>query len=436
MRSKTLLLFILTFLLVQTVAFPEGDENQYVTKIQSLEDSYQKSQNANLEKQLAQAYLDYAHFLKEEKRYKEAKDYSGMAKSLGADVPDAEEEIPEEPAPIAQPALEPMPNPEGFLMQRGIVYNLLESGANAYKEKNYSLAEEQMKKALERDPSNKFAHELLGDIYYLTQNLPEAKVHWEKALSAENMQRVNIKLAKLKKEMPVESKLKSAEEEHFIIRYDRTQKEYSSYQLKTILRESYKTIYQDMGAPLEEKTIVLLYDPEVFNKSVKTEHWSGALFDGKIRVPMKGGEEKNLEGSREFKKLVQHELCHVFVFEIAGKNVPLWVHEGLAQYEENKIIPVNTDLFRATLNSGKYYKISQLNLGSKLFKDDKSILLFYQESYIVMNYLIKQYGFYKVREMLKAIQKGDSFDSAFLSTFNLSPDEMDKKWIIWADKNL
>ena len=379
MRKRTFIFFVSVFLLIQSSVFPEGDKNKYVS--------------------------------------------------------DLKQDVPVEGESASKPGRTVLPNPDGFLIQRAIIYNLLESGANAYKEKNYSLAEEEMKKVLELDPSNKFAHELIGDIYYLTQNLSEAKSHWQKSLSAENIQRVNSKLAKLQKEMPVESKLKSAEEEHFIIRYDRTQKEYSSYQLKTLLREAYKSIYQDMGTPLEEKTVVLLYDPDVFNKSVRKEHWSGALFDGKIRVPLKGEEDKKLGGSKEFRKLIWHELGHVFIYEIGGKNVPLWVHEGIAQYEENKIIPVNTDLFRAFLKSGKIYRISQLSLGSKLFKDNQTILLFYQESFIVMKYLIKQYGFYKVRELLKSIRKGENFDSAFISTFNLSPDEMDKKWLAWAGKN-
>lgn len=438
MRNKNFICFLLCSVLAQGIAFPDTDEDKFISRIQSLESSYQISQNQELEKQLAKVYLDYAAYLKAQQRVKEARDYSAMAKTLGADVPESDL-AQKEAVPVisaATLAAMPAPSPDGFAMQKAIVYHLFEDGIAAFKEKNYPLAEEQMNKVLKENPSNKYAHELLGDICYLTQRLNEAKAHWQQAMTRENMERINIKLSKVQKEIPVESKLKIADEEHFLIRYDRTQKEYSSYQLKTILREAYRSIYQDLGASLEEKIVVLLYDPEVFDTSVKTEHWSGALFDGKIRVPLKAGEETNEEQVNGLKKLIWHELGHVFVYEIGGKDVPLWMHEGIAQYEEDKIVPVPVETFQNLKAAGKIFSFSQLSLGSKLFEDDQSILLFYQESFLIMKFLIKRFGFYKISKLLKAIANGESMDSAFLSVLNLSPNELDRQWQVWQRQNV
>ena len=458
MARKTFIFLFIFSLLLQGISLPEESDSQsssnpeadYVARIQSLEASlYAHTQNATLEKELAQAYLDYSKFLINQDRQKEARDFLDMAKTLGVEQSKTallESEMEKKPIPAGADAKkeERLPeailpqgtNPDAFFMGKAIVYQLFKEGVEAYKDKNYSLAEEQMKRVLEYDPQNKYAHELLGDISYQTQNLEKAKYHWERAMTSQNMNRVRSKLSKLEKEIPVETQLKSANEEHFLIRYDRTQKEYSSYQLKSMLREAYKVIYRDLGVPLSGKIVVLLYDQEVFDRAVKPRHWSGALFDGKIRIPLAKGDENKPATSRFLKKLIRHELSHVFVYEIGGKNVPLWMQEGIAQYEENRVSRILIDNFHDAFARGKIFSITDLERGERLFKDDKSVLTFYQESFLYITFMNKRYGFYKVREILKAIGKGETFDSAMVLVLNISPEDLDQQFHSWVKTDL
>ena len=446
--------FLLLSILITSNCFPDqasaDREKEFINRIQNLENAiYQNTQNSTLEKELAQAYLDYGSFLTEEKRFKEARDYVGMAKGLGADsfqTNDLKVKLEGESGSSVLVAREenmdkaiPLPeakNLDEFLTSKTIVYHLFGEGIKAYKDKNYALAEEHMKRVLEHEKGNKYAHELLGDTYYQTQNLQKAKFHWKRAMTSENMARVRQKLDKVSKEIPLESGLKTTEGEHFIVRYDESQKEYSSYQLKEILREAYRDIYQDFSVPFSGKIVVLLYDRNVFDKSVKPMHWSGAFFDGKIRIPFSSDNENNLEKNRELKRLVLHELSHVFVYEVGGREIPLWLQEGIAQYEENKIVQISLIPFKKALSRNETYTLRQLEQGEALFKDNQSIVVFYQQSFLFVKFLVKQYGFFKLREILKTMKGDEKFDSAIDLVLNISPGELEQQWKSWLKTNL
>ena len=54
--------------------------------------------------------------------------------------------------------------------------------------------------------------------------------------------------------------------------------------------------------------------------------WSGGLFDGRIRLPIRGG----LADRREFERVLTHEYVHALVHSVAAGGVPAWLNEGLA----------------------------------------------------------------------------------------------------------
>lgn len=61
--------------------------------------------------------------------------------------------------------------------------------------------------------------------------------------------------------------------------------------------------------------------------------WTGALFDGKIRIPF-----NVLQDWPKHKSTLAHELAHAFVHEISQQSrlqVPIWFDEGIAQIAEN-----------------------------------------------------------------------------------------------------
>jgi hypothetical protein len=60
--------------------------------------------------------------------------------------------------------------------------------------------------------------------------------------------------------------------------------------------------------------------------------WSGALNDGRIRVPVEGLTTM----TDELARVLKHELTHSFVGQKTGGRCPVWLQEGIAQYMEGK----------------------------------------------------------------------------------------------------
>ena len=62
-----------------------------------------------------------------------------------------------------------------------------------------------------------------------------------------------------------------------------------------------------------------------------------AMYDGKIRLP---SVDDNTDLTT-FQSLMVHEYTHALVYYLAGPKCPIWLNEGLAQIQENTVIPVS-----------------------------------------------------------------------------------------------
>ena len=71
---------------------------------------------------------------------------------------------------------------------------------------------------------------------------------------------------------------------------------------------------------------VVLYTDEQFRDITRSPTWAGGVFDGKIRVPMRGA----LNDPRQLEKVLAHEFTHALIKSLAPRGVPTWVDEGLA----------------------------------------------------------------------------------------------------------
>jgi len=425
----------------------DQQEESLIKEIRGLEDLvYKSNYKKEFEFELANKYMEYSEYLIQMNRFKDAKEYLDIVQGLGVGGGKYEQlkqlvalnKISnKKQKKIKKQSLKEMISSRGlskkesaaFIIEKQAVYTLFKKAIQYFEDKNYSLAEGEAKQILEYDPSNKYAHEMLGDIYYSTQDLDSANFHWKQSITRENLVRVNKKLNKLKKEIPFEKQLKKTDEEHFIIMYANTEAEYSSYELKELLREAYRAIYQKFGVSVKGKTVVLMYEREVFENSVRTSHLTGALYDGKIRMPLLSSEVRQSE--KEMKRLIWHELSHVFIHQMAGSNVPLWLNEGIAQVIESDVSLVKPQLFWSAYYQNRLLSMKELNKGRKLFDSSEVTALFYQQSYMFIQYLKERYGFYKIVELLKELRKTPDIEAAFLAVFNSSLNQVDKRWKVW-----
>jgi hypothetical protein len=96
------------------------------------------------------------------------------------------------------------------------------------------------------------------------------------------------------------------------------------------LDAAYWRIGRAIGAFPSNSITVTLYTEQQFRDLTQAPEWSDGIYDGRIRVPVKGARQ-NLQ---QFDRVLTHELTHAMVSSLAPRGVPAWLHEGLASYFE------------------------------------------------------------------------------------------------------
>ena len=111
-----------------------------------------------------------------------------------------------------------------------------------------------------------------------------------------------------------------------------------------------------------------------------------------------------------------HELTHLIFRDIAGKNtIPLWLNEGLANYEAS-VTSVSNELLAKYIKEGAHILLGDLLRIGTYPEGKKMRELFYAQSEKLVEFLITQHGRKKFRRFCDLILKDKSFkDSLFIS---------------------
>lgn len=295
-----------------------------------------------------------------------------------------------------------------------------------FQKQEYELARQTVLEALKQDSTNAYAYELLGEIYYMQQKLKDAKENYQISYALQPRPEVLEKIEKLIKETQVETKFSTYTEEHFIIKYHDNDKVVEGFELRELLRETYRQISQDFAHYLTYQIVVMLYEDEEFKAITGRPHWSSGLYDGKVRMPVKKG--KSIDA--ELRALTRHEVTHAFVAAISKQSAPAWINEGIAVYEENKERKVDLLIFRSAIKTHTLIPVDQLMSQSHLeaMTDTSEVALFYQESFHLVDYLAARYGMFQVKQMLQKFTNDKTSDEVIREVLQISTEKLESEW--------
>lgn len=150
------------------------------------------------------------------------------------------------------------------------------------------------------------------------------------------------------------------------------------------------------------KILVLFYNPNDFLQLNKP-YWASGYFDGKIRVNI------NLLNKGITKNILVHELTHSIITLAGGYNIPIWFHEGAAQYYEynkNMNFLVTDELLQ------NFIEIKKIE-NSFNSLDEKNANIAYIESLFLFKFIIERYGANVINDLLREFKSRDSFDNIY-----------------------
>jgi len=264
------------------------------------------------------------------------------------------------------------------------------------------------------NPNSADAYTVLGYVQFSADRTQDAVRSWQRSLALRPDTVVQQYLAKAQREATTEADFSQKESSHFTLRYEGKQ---SSDQLRRELVATLESEYDDMvrqlGVAPRASIPVILYTEQAFFDVTQAPSWSGAVNDGKLRIPISGVSSMTADLAR----VLKHELAHSFVNQASNGRCPTWLNEGVAQAVEGKSLASDGrrigQLFRAQ-HAIPYNMLE----GSFMRFNNLEAVVAYDESLAAVEYINETYGMSDVERILERIGQGSSAEAALRTTIH------------------
>jgi len=263
-------------------------------------------------------------------------------------------------------------------------------------------------------PNSADAHSLLGYVFFNSEKTKQAIAEFRRSLELRADAGVQALLERAEREASAEAGFGEQASGHFTMRYEGGQ---AAPALRRAIIDTLEAHYNDLvrefGIAPRQNIVVSLYTGQAFFDVTQAPAWSGAEYDGKLRIPVEGLDSVTGELSR----VLKHELAHAFIAQLTRNRCPMWLNEGIAQAVE----PQSTARHGPAL-ARMFARNAQLPLnaleGSFTSLDGRAAAVAYAESLAAVEYIVHTYGMSDIVRLLQRIGEGASTESAMRSVIH------------------
>lgn len=269
-----------------------------------------------------------------------------------------------------------------------------------------TTAQHALERALALAPGLTAASLLLGDILYRGSDIEGALRVYEEALRrAPADATLGARVDTLRREASVHSAYFASHGARFTVLFEGPADEALASRALEILEAAYWRVSTALAIYPEQIITVILYTQEQFRDITRSPQWAAGVYDGRIRVPVRGA----ADDVRELERVLIHEFTHALVQAVAPRGVPVWLHEGLAVgFEPTGSGWADAELARSTTR----LPLSRLAGSFAALSTDHARLAYAQSAAIVAA-LFERGSTAAVGAVLQDIARGDPFAVAF-----------------------
>ena len=180
----------------------------------------------------------------------------------------------------------------------------------------------------------------------------------------------------------------------------------------------YQAIASDLGYSRydnfwqwEDRAKIYIYrDHEAFLKATGKQFWiHGTAFYEKREIVSYKWEQGFLD------VLLPHELCHLIFRDFIGfkGQVPLWLDEGVAQWEEVRRRKGDIEMVKGLIARKEYLPLEELmRVGPESEKDPVLSAKLYSQAATLVGFLMEKYGPSRFVSFCRELRDGKSVDAA------------------------
>jgi len=140
-----------------------------------------------------------------------------------------------------------------------------------------------------------------------------------------------------------------------------------------------------------------------------------------------------------FEVTLKHEMCHLLLgSNIPDDRLPRWLNEGFCQWVTGGIGELMVGDSKPNLNKASLsHRLIPLASLSRIFPIDRDqLILAYEESKSIVEYIVTEYGQGDVVDILNYLKDGDTIDESIRKALSISLDELEKRWILHLQKRI
>jgi len=269
-------------------------------------------------------------------------------------------------------------------------------------------------RAVRATPDSPDAQAMLGFVLFASDHTADAMQAWKKSLKLRPDLAISQYLAKAERETSAESDFSQHESSHFNLHFEGKQtSEGFRRDLLATLESDYDDLVRDLGYSPHNTIVVTLYTEQAFFDVTRAPSWSGAVNDGKLRIPISGISSMTSELAR----VLKHELAHSFINQISGNRCPTWLHEGIAQAEEGKSSASYGRPLAQLFRDNNEIPFNVLEGSFMQFSSNQATLA-YAESLAAVEYIRETYGMSDVPRVLERLAQGSSTEAALRASIH------------------
>jgi len=207
-----------------------------------------------------------------------------------------------------------------------------------------------------------------------------------------------------------------------------------------VLRKSesyYQQVSSDLGYARysnfwqwENRVKIYIYpSQEEFLKATGEQKWSHGMANYTTKEIFSYAWREKFLGA-----FLPHEITHLIFRDYVGfkGEIPLWLDEGVAQWEEPEKRAVVKETMKSVLQKGKAFSLKELTrMDVRGSLDTEGTTYFYIQAASLIDFLIKEYGAENFTTFCRQLRDGKSLEEALKFAFPTSIrtiNELEEQW--------
>ena len=247
----------------------------------------------------------------------------------------------------------------------------------------------------------------------------------------------NVRVSNMLKVVEVLESYQTMRTEHFIIRYNEKKDKLLARYAAKYLEEQYPALCKQFGFEVPQPSLF-----EIFSQAKNTDGhgWFSARLIGLPYLGTVGacaGKMVGIASPNEtpyhWARVLKHEFIHVINLQQTNYNLPHWLAEGIATYNEGYPRPETWDqLLIERTSKGTLFTLDNVNFGFIGPKSGLDWQMAYCQSELYVEYLFTTYGDQAIAKLLAAYADNLYTPAALERCFKITPEELDKGFLVFV----